>query len=102
MSGDQPWRVAIVSSVLPIVEPLVGAVRDLGHEPVGCCRRGAPQRAPPPWGEVDDAKAPARLNLLFARDRHAVAPLLRGSSRTSSSARASPGSSPRPRSMVPA
>jgi methionyl-tRNA formyltransferase len=76
-----PWRIVIISAVLPVVEPLVPHLRELGHEPVAWLmpRRTADQKGPlPPWGEVTDSMAPDGINLLFAQDKWAVAPLLRG------------------------
>jgi methionyl-tRNA formyltransferase len=75
------WRIVIIAQVLPIVEPLVPYLRELGHEPIGwlMARRSAnDNRPPPPWGEIDDSKVPAGLNFMLAADKFAVAPLLRG------------------------
>src|ERR687896_1004357 len=76
-----PWRIAIISNVLPVVDPLVATLRDLGHEPVAWLmsrRPGGDERPLPPWGEVTDGKAPDGVNLLYARSKEDVAPLLRG------------------------
>ena len=76
-----PWRIVIISGVLPVVEPLVPYLRELGHEPVAWLmpRRAEGHRGPlPPWGEVTDSMAPDGINLLFAQDKWTVAPLLRG------------------------
>ena len=81
---DRPrdhWRIVLISAVLPVVEQLVPYLRELGHEPVAWLmpRRAAGNDRPlPPWGEVTDSKAPDGINLLFAQDKWAVAPLLRG------------------------
>ena len=75
------WRIVIISMVLPIVEPLVPHLRELGHEPVAwlMARRDKGDDRPlPSWGEITDSNAPAGVNLLFAPDKHAVEPLLRG------------------------
>jgi methionyl-tRNA formyltransferase len=67
--------------VLPLVEQLVTHLRELGHEPVAWMmarRKEGNERPPPPWGDVTDRTAPAGLNVLFARDKFAIAPLLRG------------------------
>lgn len=75
------WRIVIISAVLPIVEPLVPCLRELGHEPVAwlMARRDEGETRPlPPWGEITDSSAPAGVSLLFASDKDAVAPLLRG------------------------
>src|SRR5262245_59009903 len=64
--------------VLPIVEPLLPALRDLGHEPVAWLMARRPADSPvPPWGDVNDRVAPQGIDLLFAHDKWAVAPLLR-------------------------
>jgi methionyl-tRNA formyltransferase len=75
------FRIVIISQVLPIVEPLVPYLRELGHEPVAWLmarRESSDQRPLPPWGEITDTMAPAGLSLLFAPDKHAVEALLRG------------------------
>ena len=49
----QGWRIVIISQVLPIVEPLVPYLRELGHEPVAwlMARRSRDDNRPlPPWG----------------------------------------------------
>jgi len=71
----------IISAVLPVVEPLVPHLHELGHEPVAWLmpRRTAGDNRPlPPWGEVTDSMAPDGISLLFAQDKWAVGPLLRG------------------------
>ena len=76
------WRIVVISAVLPVAEPLIGCLRDLGHEPVAwlMARRSEKfhEQPPPPWGDVTDRNAPRGLSLIFARDKDAVAPLLRG------------------------
>ena len=73
-------RVAIISNVLPVVEPLVDVLRDMGHDPVAwlMARRPDDGRPLPPWGEVTDRNAPQGVNLLLARKKDDVAPLFRG------------------------
>ena len=84
MSGVEAptgWRIVIISQVLPIVEPLVPYLRQLGHEPVAwlMARRSQGDDRPlPPWGDIDDSKVPAGLSFLLAPDKFAVEPLLRG------------------------
>src|SRR5256885_8399785 len=75
-----PWRIVIISAVLPIAGALVPHLRELGHEPVAwlLARRTNKGKPLPPWGEITDGSAPDGVSLLFARDKHAVAPLLRG------------------------
>lgn len=74
-------RVGLISNVLPVVEPLVATLRELGHEPVAWLMSRRPpdeERPLPPWGEVTDRKAPEGVNLLLARSKDDVAPLFRG------------------------
>jgi len=81
VNAVDPWRIVIISAVLPVVEPLVPHLRELGHEPVAWLmpRRAGGARGPlPPWGEVTDSMAPDGISLLFAQDKWAVAALLRG------------------------
>jgi methionyl-tRNA formyltransferase len=73
------WRVAIVSSVQPVVEQLVPYLLGLGHEPVAWLLARRPDDWPaPPWGEITDRNAPRGLSVLLAADKGAVGPLLRG------------------------
>jgi methionyl-tRNA formyltransferase len=74
-------RIGLISNVLPVVEPLVATLRELGHEPVGWLlqrKPGAAERPLPPWGDISDRNAPEGVNLMFARSKEDVAPLLRG------------------------
>src|ERR671923_1925866 len=76
-----PWRIALISKVPPVVEPLVATLRELGHEPVAWLmsrKRAARELPAPSWGDVTDRSAPEGVNLLFARSKEDVAPLLRG------------------------
>jgi methionyl-tRNA formyltransferase len=72
-------RIAIISNVLPVVVPLVDHLRGLGHDPAAWLLGRRPLgKPPPPWGEVTHENAPEGVSLIFARDKEAVAPLLRG------------------------
>jgi methionyl-tRNA formyltransferase len=74
-------RIGIIANILPVVDPLVGTLRDLGHEPVAWLMSRKPrdrELPPPPWGDITDRNAPESLNLLFARSKEDVAPLFRG------------------------
>src|SRR5205807_4794701 len=76
------WRIVIISAILPVVEPLIAHLRELGHEPVAWLMARLSkefyERPLPPWGVITDQNAPDGISLLFARDKHSVAPLLRG------------------------
>lgn len=74
-----PLRIFLVCSINPIAHALVDVLRDLGHEPVALLgpRRPADAPPPPPHLEPTASSAPRGLDLLFARDKHAVAPLVR-------------------------
>jgi methionyl-tRNA formyltransferase len=71
-------RIVVISAVLPVADPLIGHLRELGHDPVAwMLPRRSPEQPRPPWGEVTDQNAPAAVSVLFARDKDVVAPLLR-------------------------
>ncbi len=81
--GEQPtvWRIVVISMVMPIAEALIATLRELGHEPVAWLIARRPMfkdHPPPPWGDTSDRTAPQDVNLLFARDKEDIAPLLRG------------------------
>src|SRR5687767_10287091 len=62
--------------VLPVVERVLPVLRDLGHEPVGVVTARALRERPPDMA-LSDTTVPAGLDLLFARDKWSVEPLLR-------------------------
>ena len=72
-------RIVVISAVQPVADPLISHLRELGHDPVAwLLPRRSPSRPTPPWGEVTDRSAPSGVSVLLARDKDAVAPLLRG------------------------
>jgi methionyl-tRNA formyltransferase len=71
-----PWRIAIVSMVQPVVERLVPVLRELGHEPVGVVTARTSGDRPPDL-TLGDSSVPDGMDLLFAKDRGRVEPLLR-------------------------
>jgi methionyl-tRNA formyltransferase len=73
------WRVALISTVPPVVEVMTRALRDLGHEPVAVvtARRTEPIPERP---SISDETAPAGLDVLLARDKWSMEPLLRAAS----------------------
>jgi methionyl-tRNA formyltransferase len=73
----ESWRVFLVCTVRPIGEVLTATLRELGHEPVailGPRREGEEQ---PDFLRLGPATAPAGVDLLFARDKHAIERLVR-------------------------
>ena len=70
--------VVVICSIKPIADLLVGTLRGLGHEPLAVLgpRRDHPTDMPPHL-VLTDASAPPGVDLLFARDKHAIEPLLR-------------------------
>ena len=75
--ADERWRVVLITTVAPVAGALADAVRGLGHEPVAvmAARRSRPG-PPSPWS-ITDATAPAGLDVLFPRNKHAIEALLR-------------------------
>lgn len=72
------WRIFMICTIKPIADALTGTLRGLGHDPVALL---APRRAegddPPPMLHLTASSAPQGLDLLFARDKHAIEPLVR-------------------------
>jgi methionyl-tRNA formyltransferase len=76
--GFESWRVVIICTVKPLAESLIGGLRALGHEPVALLApRGSSGPPRPAFLELTDASVPAGLDLLFARDKFAIEPLVR-------------------------
>jgi methionyl-tRNA formyltransferase len=72
------WRIFVICSIKPLADSLVGALRELGHEPVALLApRRDGDREMPPEIVLTEASAPTGLDLLFARDKHAIEPLIR-------------------------
>ena len=77
----QGWRIVVIANVMPIAEPLIAQLRELGHDVVAWLLQRRPKavdQPPPPWGETNDKTAPQGVNLIWARDKADLAPLLRG------------------------
>lgn len=71
-------RIVTICSIAPLAHALVGTLRELGHEPVAVLGpRRDEGREMPPHLVLNDASAPGGVDLLFARDKHAIEPLLR-------------------------
>jgi methionyl-tRNA formyltransferase len=74
----ESWRIALITTVPPVAEFMVPALRELGHEPVAVIsarRTEPPARSGIP--EFSDATAPPGLDLLMAKDKWSIEPLLR-------------------------
>jgi len=70
-------RIVTICSIAPLAQALVGTLRELGHEPVAVLGpRRDEGREMPPHLVLSEASAPGGVDLLFARDKHAIEPLL--------------------------
>ena len=71
-------RIVTINSIAPLAHALIGTLRELGHEPVAVLGpRRDDDREMPPHLVLNDATAPAGVDLLFARNKQAIEPLLR-------------------------
>jgi methionyl-tRNA formyltransferase len=73
------WRVVMVCSIAPMAGTYVPAIRELGHDVVAILapRRDGDGPPIPEHLELTRYSVPAGLDLLFARDKHSIEPLLR-------------------------
>ena len=75
---DEAWRVFMICSIRPIADALAGGLRELGHEPVALLAPRRPDEDPPPeFLELTGWKAPAGIDLLFAKDKWSIERLVR-------------------------
>jgi methionyl-tRNA formyltransferase len=77
---NERWRIAIITTVTPVADVLVDTFRQMGHEPVAVisARRNHPLRGSGGgFPELSDSAAPPGLDVLLARNRHSMEPLLR-------------------------
>jgi methionyl-tRNA formyltransferase len=76
---ESGWRIALITTVPIVATALVPFLRQLGHDPVAVI--SARRRQPGPAGRepMGDATAPSGLDVLLARDKWSVEPLLRAS-----------------------
>jgi methionyl-tRNA formyltransferase len=79
--NDPSWRIVVISTVPPVIEWLVPALRDVGHEPVAVLAARRPERPGPTPPELRLAHlaetAPTGVDVLFPASPGHVAPLLR-------------------------
>lgn len=73
---EPSWRIALISTVPPVAAFMTAALRELGHDPVAVitARRKEPI---PDRPQMSDETAPAGLDVLLARDKWSMEPLLR-------------------------
>jgi methionyl-tRNA formyltransferase len=75
---QESLRVVTICAVAPIAGALVGALRELGHDPVAVLGARRDRDTPRPSHlELTDATAPSGVDVLLARDKHSIEPLLR-------------------------
>jgi methionyl-tRNA formyltransferase len=74
----ESWRVFMICAIRPIADVLAAKLRELGHEPVAILGPRRPEGdEPPDFLRLTPATAPAGVDLVFARDRHAIERLVR-------------------------
>lgn len=73
---EPSWRVALITTVPPVAAFMTASLRELGHEPVSIisARREEPIPGRP---EMSDATAPTGMDVLLARNKWSMEPLLR-------------------------
>jgi methionyl-tRNA formyltransferase len=79
VAGEQ-WRIALVTTVTPVAEFLTRELTGLGHVPVAVISARRPPGRPAPRGdfpELGDSSAPPGVDLLFAKYKWSMEPLLR-------------------------
>ena len=74
-----PWRIVMICTIKPIADRLTDGLRSLGHEPVALLapRRPPDREEPPEPLRLTASSAPAGIDLLFARDKWSIEPLVR-------------------------
>jgi methionyl-tRNA formyltransferase len=74
-----PWRIVMICTIKPIADTLTDGLRSLGHEPVALLapRRPPDREEPPEPLRLTASSAPAGIDLLFARDKWSIEPLVR-------------------------
>ena len=77
--SDAAWRIVLITTVPPVADALVPVLRELGHEPVAILSARRAQPAAAGRAPISDETAPSGLDLLIARDKWSVEPMLRSS-----------------------
>ena len=77
--SDAAWRIVLITTVPPVADALVPVLRELGHEPVAILSARRAQQAAAGRAPISDETAPSGLDLLIARDKWSVEPMLRSS-----------------------
>jgi methionyl-tRNA formyltransferase len=70
------WRVAMITTIPQVAQLMTSALRELGHEPIAVI--SARRREPIPGRpQMTDETAPLGIDVLLARDKWSIEPLLR-------------------------
>ena len=77
--SEAAWRIVLITTVPPVADALVPVLRELGHEPVAILSARRAQPAAAGRAPISDETAPSGLDLLIARDKWSVEPMLRSS-----------------------
>ena len=74
-------RIVVITMVAPLAQGLVGAVRELGHEPIAVMGARRPPDKPQPehleWLLLTDKTAPTGVDVILPADKLRLEPLLR-------------------------
>lgn len=75
---DAPWRVVIVTRILPVFQGFYPTIREAGHEPVGLLTVRDPENRYGDAPTIDRSirELPGEVNVLMPANRAAIAPLL--------------------------
>lgn len=73
---EPSWRVALITTIPPVADVMTTALRELGHKPVAVISARRDRPVPDRPGMNDDT-APAGLDVLLARDKWSMEPLVR-------------------------
>jgi methionyl-tRNA formyltransferase len=71
------WRIALITTVPPVAASLAPVLRELGHEPVAVISARRSQPLPEGLVPMGDQTAPPGLDLMLARDKWSIEPMLR-------------------------